>query len=354
MAVASKYRRRMTAMPCVAALALVLSLLCVSGAKGTSAFAAWPALPRVIDAHVHLISLDNNISYTWGVAPLPNMSCPCVFPSGLPCLCPWTYAAYKNASQSTFPAPTQLKLVFVEVAAQPDQWLQEARWVQRLSGQDVPVGAIVAGAPQGFGVVGADDRQVAAALDQLVELPLARGIRAAALNFSDDGAFETIVKHTSMLAQRRLSLDIITAVQSPGVATAIAHLAAAVPNAIIILDHMGSPHVHDPSAFAPWAVAMAEIGKQTNVFVKIGGLLQYFKGDTQLPSAERMSPFVKTALRAFGFERSLFESNWFFINWPAHTNLYEYWLTALHSVLDATVEQQQHLFFRSAERAYRI
>ena len=44
-----------------------------------------------------------------------------------------------------------------------------------------------------------------------------------ALNFSDDGAFETIVKHTSMLAQRRLSLDIITAVQSPGVATAIAH-----------------------------------------------------------------------------------------------------------------------------------
>ena len=117
---------------------------------------------------------------------------------------------------------------------------------------------------------------------------------------------------------------------------------------------MGSPHVHDPSAFAPWAVAMAEIGKQTNVFVKIGGLLQYFKGDAQLPSAERMSPFVKTALRAFGFERSLFESNWFFINWPAHTDLYEYWLTALHSVLDATVEQQQHLFFRSAERAYRI
>ncbi len=86
----------------------------------------------------------------------------------------------------------------------------------------MPVGAIVAGAPQGFGVVGADDRQVAAALDHLVELPLARGIRAAALNFSDDGVFETIVKHTSMLAQRRLSLDM-----SPGVATAIAHLAAA-------------------------------------------------------------------------------------------------------------------------------
>jgi L-fuconolactonase len=216
------------------------------------------------------------------------------------------------------------------------------------------VGAIVAGAPQGFGVAGADDAQVAAALDQLAALPLARGIRAAALNFSDASAFETMVKHTSMLAQRRLSLDVITAVNTAGTAAAIARLAAAVPAATIILDHMGSPQVHDSASFASWALAMGELAQQDNIFVKVGGLLQYFKGEAQPPTAERMAPFVKATLQAFGFQRALFESNWFFVNWPGRMDLYQYWVTALRSLLHATPDQQQHLFYLSAEKAYRI
>ena len=94
-----------------------------------------------------------------------------------------------------------------------------------------------------------------------------------------------------------------------------------------------------------------------HLFVKVGGLLQCFKGDAQPPSAddtERMSPFVQTMLQAFGLERLMFESNWFFINWPGRTDLHQSWLAALSSLLQATLEQQQHLFFRTAESAYRI
>ncbi len=122
--------------------------------------------------------------------------------------------------------------MFVEVAALPEQWLHEARWAQWLADhRGAAIAAIVSGAPKGFGSVGARDEDVSASLDELAALPLARGIRAAALNFSDHAAFPTIAKHTAMLAARGLSLDVITAVQTPGVASALARLAAGpVPN----------------------------------------------------------------------------------------------------------------------------
>ncbi len=117
--------------------------------------------------------------------------------------------------------------MFVEVAARPEQWLDEARWAQWLADhRGAAIVAIVSGAPKGFGSVGARDEDVSASLDELAALPLARGIRAAALNFSDHEAFATIAKHTAMLAARRLSLDVITSVQLPGVASSISRLAA--------------------------------------------------------------------------------------------------------------------------------
>jgi predicted TIM-barrel fold metal-dependent hydrolase len=203
-------------------------------------------------------------------------------------------------------------------------------------------------------VLGTADWEVAASLDEFVKLPLARGIRAASLNFSDGNSFETIVNHTKILADRRLSLDIITAVQSPDTSQAIARLAAAVPSATLILNHLGSPSAHNSSLQA-WTSAMTEIAKHQNVFVKVGGLLQYFKGGDSLPSIEQLRPLVLTALQLFGFSRSMFESNWFFINWPNQMHVYEFWLSALHHILqNSSLEELEHLFFRSSGRAYRI
>jgi L-fuconolactonase len=340
----------------VAVLGAAFLVLLLRVATAGDLAGCWPAVPRIVDAHVHLISLDNNISYTWGAAPSANMSCPCVFPSGVPCLCSWAYAQYKNASRSSFADASRVKLVFVEVAASPEQWLHEARWVQRLADEDgVPVGAIVAGAPRGFGMSGADGARVAASLDALAALPLARGIRAAALNFSDPDAFQTIVNHTAMLAARGLSLDVIAAVHMPATAAAIARLAASLPHATIVLNHLGSPNVGDPSSFESWLLGMREIAAHANVFVKVGGLLQYYKRLGTLPTAQQQAPFVRAALDAFGFHRAMFETNWFFVNWPDDMRVYEFWLATLRAVLNETsVVQVEQLFFRSAEAAYRI
>ena len=313
---------------------------------------------QVIDAHVHFISLENNISYTWAAPPTPPLACPCVFATGpdfLPCACEWSLASYAAASANR----SASRVVFVEVAADPADWLKEAQWVQSLAdGGASMIGGIVAHFPPGFGVPGADLHVLGAALDALAALPLARGIRAAALNFSDTAAFGTLISHAALLAARGLSLDIITAVGAPGVGAAVAALAAALPVLTIVLDHVGSPDVTSPAAFQPWADAMALIGRQGNVFVKTGGLLQYYKAAAgPLPSAAQTTPYIVTALKAFGWEKALWEQNYFFDLWPKNLEVTGAWLPLLDAALatlSPTDAQLDALYAGNAVRAYRV
>jgi predicted TIM-barrel fold metal-dependent hydrolase len=119
---------------------------------------------------------------------------------------------------------------------------------------------------------------------------------------------------------------------------------------------MGSPDVRHPSSFDSWELAMRDIAACENVFVKVGGLLQYFKDDGKLPSISQQAPFVLVTLRTFGFGRAMFESNWFFANWPDRMDVYSFWLSTLRAILGASAsyEHLEQLFFRSAEIAYRV
>lgn len=264
-----------------------------------------PQPASVVDTHVHITNLTL-LNYPWALPPGAGLSCPCVQTSGTPCGCDWTPALYKASSS----AMRASQFVFVEVAADHALWLVEAQWVQSLADAGTaPVGGIVAGAPPGFGVPGADMTQLAADLDALAALPLARGIRASGLNFSDPSTFGTVVSHVALLASRGLSVDLITPVGAPGVGAAIARLAEALPVATFVLDHVGSPGA-DPAAFADWAAGIALVGTAPNVYVKLGGILQYFKSSGVFPTAAQTSPFVTTTLAAFGWGRVMFEGNW--------------------------------------------
>lgn len=307
---------------------------------------------RVVDTHVHITSLTNGLTYPWSVPPTPPMTCPCVFPSGTPCACEWSSEVYAAASAGR-PADA---FVFVEVAAEPSQWLAEAQWVQSLADAgDARIRGIVAGAPPGFGVVGANITAIAAELDELVAVPLARGIRAASLNFSDAGAMGTFISHAALLASRGLSLDVITPVAAPGVGGAIAQLAASIPSLTVILDHIGSPNV--TGDFDAWSTGLAAVGAAPNVFVKFGGLLQYFKKTGVIPSAAQTTPYLSRVLDVFGWERVLFEGNWFFCNWPGNLDVFADWLPLLDSAVDGaapTDAQLDALYAGNAAKAYRV
>jgi len=322
-------------------------------AAAALALAALASARPVIDAHVHIINAS--FTYPWAAAPTPPLACPCVFPSGTPCLCDWSYAAYAAAT-AALPAT---KFVFVEVAAAPAEWLAEARWVQALADAGgAPVGGIVAGAPPGFGSAAADAAALAAALDALAALPLARGIRAAGLNFSDPAAAAPAAAHLALLAARRLSLDVITDVGAPGVGAAVAALAAAVPTATIVLDHVGSPQAKAPGTFPAWAAGLEAAAAAPNVVVKLGGVLQHFKDASGvLPSAAETAPFITTALAAFGAARALYEGNWFFANWPGRLDVAAQWVPMLEAALasvGATAADRDQIYAGAAARAYRV
>jgi predicted TIM-barrel fold metal-dependent hydrolase len=119
-----------------------------------------------------------------------------------------------------------------------------------------------------------------------------------------DLAFETWVFHTQ--------LPQVTA------------LASAVPQASIVLGHVGTPigvgpYRADPRAtFDHWKRDLLDLAKRPNVFVKLGGLGMAFvspelaarkpaAGSAEI--AEAWRPYIETCIEAFGPQRCMFESN---------------------------------------------
>jgi predicted TIM-barrel fold metal-dependent hydrolase len=101
-------------------------------------------------------------------------------------------------------------------------------------------------------------------------------------------------------------------------------LARAVPEAKIVLNHVGGPLGIGPYAgrrddiFATWSRSIKELAACPNVFVKLGGLgmticgFGFGKRDV-LPGSEELSqawrPYLETCIEAFGPERGMLESN---------------------------------------------
>jgi predicted TIM-barrel fold metal-dependent hydrolase len=311
------------------------------------------AAPFVLDGHVHLTN-TSMLQYLWANASAG--ACPCA----PPCLCNWTIPDYWVASTSL---PTD-KLVFVEVDVNHTQWLQEATWVQSLSDaggeQGRMIGAIVAQPPPGFGQIGANATQLALDLDSLAKLPLVHGVRVSGINFSDPVQMETVVNHTRLLASHSLSMDIIVAVGSGNYAPGIVNLSNAVPEATFIINHLGSPpYLGTVAEITAWQQALMLLGGQTNIYCKVGGVLQGYKSTGIMPSMATIQPFVTTAFTAFGFTRALYEGNWFFVNWyqPPLLNVYTTWATYIQGILNemgASDEDRDHYFRMAGITAYRV
>lgn len=103
----------------------------------------------------------------------------------------------------------------------------------------------------------------------------------------------------------------------------LAALADAVPELVIVLDHVGTPERggrwagDDPQVMTGWRGAIAALAQRPNVCVKIGGMGMDIGGPlrsrdgpaSSMQLAERWRPLAETCIEAFGTERSMFESN---------------------------------------------
>ena len=147
----------------------------------------------------------------------------------------------------------------------------------------------------------------------------------------------------------------------------LADLAAAVPDAAIILDHFGTPLGVGPYAarrqeiFADWKKSIAELARRPNVFAKLGGLAMPDNGfgwnrratpPTSDEFAAAQRPYYLHAIECFGPERCMFESNFpvdrLSISYPVLYN-------GLKKIVrDFSEDEKDAMFSGVARRVYRL
>lgn len=144
-------------------------------------------------------------------------------------------------------------------------------------------------------------------------------------------------------------------------------LARAVPEATIILNHVGGALGIGPYAgrrdevFAEWRGSIRELAGCPNVHIKLGGLgMRLFGFDLhrgQLPPSSRQladawRPYIETCVEAFGASRAMFESNF-----PVDKGTCSYqvlWNAFKRIASGASPAEKRALFSETAIRLYRL
>jgi len=147
----------------------------------------------------------------------------------------------------------------------------------------------------------------------------------------------------------------------------LTELARALPEMVIVLNHVGGPlrvgayASRKDEVFERWSRSMRNLAGCSNVFVKLGGLGMRINGlgfdeQPKPPSsaalADGMRPFFETCIEAFGAERCMFESNF-----PVDKGAYPYaayWNACKRLTHGASAADKAALFKDTAARFYRL
>jgi len=162
------------------------------------------------------------------------------------------------------------------------------------------------------GVVGWVDLTAAEVADRLAELAeLAGGLKLAGIRHqvqSEPGpdwlTRPDVLRGLAAVARAGLVYDlVITAGQLPSASAA----AAAVPDLVFVLDHLGKPPVAD-AALGPWAADLRRFAALPNTVGKLSGLVTEAGGGGW--AVADLRPFAEVALDGFGAGRLMFGSDW--------------------------------------------
>lgn len=230
------------------------------------------------------------------------------------------------------------------VQADCEEALEEVDWVNSLN---FPILGIVAYAPLELGDT--PHIQALKAKQKVV------GIRRNAQNEPD--GFMTSEGHIAGLiaaARAGFSLDMcIRARQLPELHQALARLLEAVPEARIVLDHLGKPdiktHGTDISG-DDWTNEIKTLSDLPNVFCKLSGLPTEADWDHWTP--EQLRPWLDHALNLFGPSRCLFGGDWPVVNLAGGYSRWQAVVTSAVSHLPADL--QTEVWSGTARTVYQV
>ena len=231
-------------------------------------------------------------------------------------------------------------MVFVQCEVDPAQSLHEVEWVTTLSEREARIAAIVAWAPLERGHAA---HQV---LERLKQFPLVRGIRRI-VQFEPDPAFclrPDFIDGVRLLADYGLTFDICTDWSRLG---NVVRFAQAVPEVPMVLDHIGKPPIAT-GQMEPWISQLQDIASLPHVWCKLSGVAT--EADHRDWNEAQLTPYIATAIEAFGYERLMFGGDW-----PVSTQAvaYRQWVSLLErSTAMASPADRDRFWHRNAEQFY--
>ncbi|RWP38734.1 amidohydrolase family protein [Mesorhizobium sp.] len=149
----------------------------------------------------------------------------------------------------------------------------------------------------------------------------------------------------ALLAGHRLVFDLMV---FPRQLAGAAHLAAAYPNQLFVLNHCGSPINRDADGMRAWREALRLLSESDNVAIKISDLVAY-DHDWTLDS---LKPVVMHCIDCFGTQRAMFGSDFPVAGLHASFDAVYDSFKAIAGELSA--DEQTALFFDNARRIYRL
>jgi L-fuconolactonase len=281
-----------------------------------------PEFP-IVDAHVHLYD-PGVIRYAW-MAGKPLFESP----HGM---------AELDAARGGIEVDA---LVWVEVDADPGQFLQEASYVAGLAERDPRIRGMVAHAPLERGAAVTSD------LEKLAAHELCRGVRRL-LQDEADAEFclrPGFIEGVKLLPRFDLSFDIC--VRHHQLASAV-ELARRCPEVRFVLDHIGKPAIRD-GLLDPWRNHIKDLAALPNVHCKLSGVIT--EADHANWTPEHLRPYLDHVIESFGFERLMYASDW-----PVseQTHRYPEWVAILDDLTAGSQTEIRNLFRDNAVAFYRL
>jgi L-fuconolactonase len=278
----------------------------------------------IVDAHVHLYDVER-FSYGW-LAGVPAIN--------------RTYGLDDfDAARGDVAVD---KIVFAEVAVDPGLHIREAELIQAMAERDSRLSGIVAHAPMEIGA------RVEPDLVALKSLRNVRGIRRL-IETERNPAFclePDFLRALRLLPKYDLTFDIC--VKHTALAYAL-ELARRCPEVQFVLDHIGKPDINN-GLTEPWRSQIVELARCPNVVVKVSGVIT--EADHAAWRPEQVRPYVSHVIETFGFQRTMFGSDW---TVSELTHLYPAWVAILDELLSGSSERELRQFYReTAIATYRL
>jgi L-fuconolactonase len=155
-----------------------------------------------------------------------------------------------------------------------------------------------------------------------------------------------VLRGLAAVARAGLAYDLIV---TPGQLPAAARAAAAVPDLLFVLDHLGKPAIASGST-QPWERDLRRLAALPNTAAKLSGLVT--EADWTGWQVADLRPYTEVALDAFGPDRVMFGSDW-----PVCTLAASYG-EVLQAARDLTGDlsgaEREAIFAGTATRIYRL